>query len=116
MLDKLASVEDEQFIKMVEAMLDVYLAVEDVTPGEASEDEDLAPHFNPLDYHTPEEIAQFEAKDDFLGYGVKGKPLFGRAEAEKADKEIEAILSGEVKGISLEELKIKTARWQAPTK
>jgi NAD kinase len=106
-LDLVQQVEDEQVLRMVEALLEVHLS------EEKAEEVDILV-FNPRDHHSKEDIARFEATDDFIGYGIDGTPLYGRGEAKKADLAIAGMLNGTIKGITHEEHKKKVeAKFEA---
>lgn len=111
-LERVRLVKDEAILDAVTHLLDTYLSAQDAVEATTSKIRD----FDPLKYHSPEEIASFEARDDFMGYGIDGRPLYGSEVVEIADREIAAIQRGEANGTSLEELKAKTARWLTPTK
>lgn len=110
-LQRVRLVKDEAILDAVTHLLDTYLHAQMI----AESGEEVAPDYDPLVHHTPEAIAKFEARDDFMGYSVQGNPLFATEVFEKAEEEIEAIKRGEAKGTSLAEWMQKTRQWQAPT-
>ncbi len=114
-LERVQQVEDEQVLKMIEAMLEVHLGQGDLVDASPE-----IPAFNPLNHHTPEAIAGFEAREDFIGYDADSTPLYGKEEAKKADRFIEGVLNGTAKVVTHEELKqkmeAKFEAWQQRTK
>lgn len=106
-LDRIQLVEDEQVLKMIEAMLDVHLEPEaGASDGQMMEAADI-PYFNPLDHHTPEAIKLHESRADFWGYGTDGEPVYGD-EVDKSYQEwIKGVKDGSIIPITHEEIKAK---------
>lgn len=118
-LNRVKQVEDEQVLKMIEAILEVHLgAVDDVSADEAVEEIDI-PYFNPLKYHSEAEIKQHESREDFWGYGVDGQPVYGEDVDKSYQKWIEDVKNGTVIPITHEEVKAKWdkkfAEWRSRT-
>ena len=119
-VDRVQQVEDEQVLKMIEAILNVHQSEAEGQDDNQTVVDSVGRSFNPLDYYTPRQIADFEAREDFIGYAADKSPLFGIEEAEKMDQAVADIASGKTKGISHVELKERLEKkmeaWRQRTK
>jgi len=106
-LDRVQQVEDEQVLKMIEAMLEVHLgSAEEKPDGEPDADLDI-PYFNPLDHYTEEEIKEHESRADFWGYGIDTKPIYGDDVDKSYQEWIKGVKNGSIIPITHKEVKAK---------
>jgi len=119
-LDRIQLVEDEQVLKMIEAMLEVHLNPLAEQPETASDDDDVLPNFNPLDHHSEEAIKLHVAREDFWGYGIDGQPVYGDDVDKEYEKTMAAVARGDLKLSTHEEVKAKMEKklseWRLRTK
>jgi len=112
-VSQIQEVEDEQVLKMIEAILGVHLGL---TDSEAAEDS----VFNPLDHHSEEDIKQYQSRDDFWGYDTKGQPVFGDDVDKQHQASMAAVERGEIKLTTHGEFKAKMEKklsgWRSRTK
>jgi hypothetical protein len=112
-VNQIQEVEDEQVLKMIEAILGVHLGL-----TKSSETED--PVFNPFDHHSEAAIKQHQARVDFWGYDSEGQPVFGDDIDKQHQESMAAVESGEIKLTTHEEFKAKMEKklsgWRSRTK
>lgn len=118
-LERVRQVKDESFLDAVTDMLDAYLKVQASShKGVLAESADA--FFDPSAHYSSEEITVIEAKDDFLGYDLSGKPVFAEELHTRTEKLLDSVRSGETMGKTIDELREqadeKLAKWASSIK
>jgi hypothetical protein len=110
--DYIEDIEDVNFLEAICTLVQLH----GTSAGASDDDSDI----HPANKHSASDIEKFEDRDDFWGYDIDGKPVYGNEVHDRAEETLAAADRGEIKLTTHEEFKAKMEKkrseWQSHTK